>query len=283
MVKQLPLTTSSRPPSPLHYPKNPQLLQPPPPLPLQELFLTFVYFEAFHVLQFSSHSSFFFLCLLQFLSVSTTQLGKESVCRCVSVCRCKMTKSGNVASMAFFSKQAFLLLVSLIVVAYMVTTVAVATKEFEVGDREGWHVPDANDTSFYNDWAESKRFHIGDSLRFQYNNDSVLVVDKYGYYHCIIDNAIASYTGDNTTVITLFEPGLIYFISGDAEHCKNGQRLIVDVMSPRDHSLFAGPPESDLAMSPKPSPNSGAVVTMTVILALVAFITAFAILLWCAP
>ncbi|GMH03708.1 hypothetical protein Nepgr_005547 [Nepenthes gracilis] len=147
----------------------------------------------------------------------------------------------------------------LLAVVAMETAVVEALKEFNVGEREGWRVPTADNSNMYNDWAQTKRFHVGDSLRFQYQNDSVLVVDKYGYYHCNIENPISSYS-DGNTMITLDQAGPIYFISGDRDHCKNGQRLIVDVMSPHQQQ-GAAPPDSDLSTSPGPtSSGSGAVV-----------------------
>ena len=35
---------------------------------------------------------------------------------------------------------------------------------FMVGDDFGWRQPLPNDTAFYIQWAESNRFHVGDSL-----------------------------------------------------------------------------------------------------------------------
>lgn len=42
---------------------------------------------------------------------------------------------------------------------------AVASKEFKVGDSEGWRNPGANDTAFYGSWAARNRLVVGDSLR----------------------------------------------------------------------------------------------------------------------
>lgn len=38
-------------------------------------------------------------------------------------------------------------------------------KSFDVGGAISWRVPQSNFTTFYDQWAESKRFHLGDSLR----------------------------------------------------------------------------------------------------------------------
>ncbi|KAH7859487.1 hypothetical protein Vadar_001760 [Vaccinium darrowii] len=63
-----------------------------------------------------------------------------------------------------------------------------------------------------------------------YRNDSVLVVDKFGHYHCNTSNPTYTFNHGNTTV-NLDKPGPIYFISGDPNHCKNGQRLVIEVSS----------------------------------------------------
>lgn len=40
-----------------------------------------------------------------------------------------------------------------------------AAKEFKVGGKLGWQLPDSNNTTLlYNQWASRRRFHVGDSL-----------------------------------------------------------------------------------------------------------------------
>ncbi|XAR67689.1 hypothetical protein NMG60_11002559, partial [Bertholletia excelsa] len=126
-----------------------------------------------------------------------------------------------------------------------------ASKQFIVGDAEGWREPNATESTMYIQWAATNRFHVGDSLRFRYKNDSVLVVDKYGYYHCNATNATTAFK-DGNTVIELENPGPIYFISGNTDHCKNGQRLLISVMSLHSHHSpptprIANPPDSSSA------------------------------------
>ena len=104
---------------------------------------------------------------------------------------------------------------------------------------------------------------------FEYKNDSVLVVDKWGYYHCNTSNRI-SVSNDGNTVINLDTPGPIYFISGDPDHCKNGQRLVVEVMTLHPISQsppsIASPPQPYWAVSPAPSPQSSSGVSVSVTL-----------------
>ncbi|KAL7207946.1 hypothetical protein ACSBR1_029825 [Camellia fascicularis] len=55
--------------------------------------------------------------------------------------------------------------------------------------------------------------------------------DKWGYFHCNMSNPISTFNNGNNTVVSLDKPGPMYFISGDPDHCKNGQRLVIQVMT----------------------------------------------------
>ncbi|KAK6264121.1 hypothetical protein SCA6_019555 [Theobroma cacao] len=134
-----------------------------------------------------------------------------------------------------------------------------ASKGFKVGDHIGWQQPSANNTAVYSQWARSKRFHVGDSLSFEYQNDSVLVVEKWDYFHCNTNKPISSFN-DGKTVINLDRPGLFYFLSGAVDHCKKGQKLLIRVMGL--HQRAESPP-SGVDIAPGPHPSSGLVVTVT--------------------
>ncbi|XP_057773115.1 early nodulin-like protein 17 [Salvia miltiorrhiza] len=136
----------------------------------------------------------------------------------------------NIANskMASFMGFRFTTLFLLIITAS--APVAITADEFKVGGDEGWRQPASNETDMYRKWAETLRFHVEDSLRFVYKNDSVMVVEKFGYYHCNSTNP-ASVFKDGNTVINLERPGPAYFASGDPDHCKNGQRLMVEVVT----------------------------------------------------
>lgn len=103
---------------------------------------------------------------------------------------------------------------------------------------------------------------------FEYQNDSVVMVEKWDYYHCNSSDPILAFN-NGKGVIKLDRPGPFYFISGFPEHCKNGQRLLVEVMSshldapPRS----ADPPESYADGAPSPSASAaGAVAPVTILL-----------------
>nr|GEX52638.1 putative cupredoxin [Tanacetum cinerariifolium] len=102
-----------------------------------------------------------------------------------------------------------------------------------VGGAVGWRLPAANETELYNVWASRRRFHIGDSLRFRYT-DSVVMVEKWGFFHCDASQPIVYYnTGD--TVVNLDKVGVFYFISGSEERCNKGQKMILNVTASRYH------------------------------------------------
>lgn len=110
------------------------------------------------------------------------------------------------------------------------------------------------------------------------------MVDKFGYYHCNTSNPISTFNHGNTTVVNLDKPGPIYFISGDPNHCKDGQRLVIEVMSLHQvaHSppSIANPPDS--AMSPSSLSGSGVSDSVTLVSVSVAVI-ATSVTLFSAP
>ncbi|XWS11364.1 hypothetical protein CRYUN_Cryun38cG0077800 [Craigia yunnanensis] len=122
--------------------------------------------------------------------------------------------------------------------------VAAASFQFKVGGERGWTKPTGNESETYNEWATRNRFHVGDSLYFKYNNDSVLVVNHTSYTKCSVSNPIFKFK-DGDTVFQFDRYGFFYFISGERGHCKAGQKLIVRVMV---HPAISSP-------QPAPSPK----------------------------
>ncbi|XP_010254008.1 PREDICTED: mavicyanin [Nelumbo nucifera] len=164
--------------------------------------------------------------------------------------------------------------------------VIVTATEFKVGETLGWRLP-INDTQVYSQWAANNRFRVGDSLYFEYEEDSVLVVNKWGYYHCNTSKPIVAYN-NGKTVIKLDRTGPFYFISGAPDHCKDGQRVVVNVLalrpSPPSPPSAALPPQSHAADSPSPSPlassSSGFSVALTSIPIVVALTASISSLAW---
>ncbi|XP_058777180.1 early nodulin-like protein 7 [Vicia villosa] len=147
-----------------------------------------------------------------------------------------------------------------------VTTSVQSARQFHVGDHFGWRQPDQNNADFYTKWARINRFQIGDSLViiiiihvflvivyvvFEYENDSVLSVEKEDYINCDTSKPITTFTNGKST-LNLDRSGPFYFISGTDDHCNNGQKLLVEVMAP--HPIPASPPTpTTIAVPPEGS------------------------------
>ncbi|XP_074303446.1 early nodulin-like protein 6 [Silene latifolia] len=130
-----------------------------------------------------------------------------------------------------------------------ISIIHVSCFEYVVGgDRgKGWLKPDGSETETYNEWAEQHRFHIGDTIRFKYSKDSVLVVDSEDYGNCNGTRPVAKFE-DGNTVFEFDRSGFFFFISGKPGHCEAGQKMIIRVMV---QSGVQHPP----ARSPSPSPS----------------------------
>ncbi|GMH14416.1 hypothetical protein Nepgr_016257 [Nepenthes gracilis] len=131
-----------------------------------------------------------------------------------------------------------------------------AASQFTVGGKSGWTVPPDNRT-VYNQWAETMRFKIGDSLLFVYpaSSDSVLRETKEDYDNCSTSSYIAKYT-DGHTVFTFNQSGPYYFISGNRDSCLKNEKLVVVVLAERTKS--APPSPAPAAHHPPSSPPSPA-------------------------
>ncbi|KAG4967757.1 hypothetical protein JHK87_033408 [Glycine soja] len=99
---------------------------------------------------------------------------------------------------------------------------------------------------------------------FKYNkgSDSVVVVKKEDFDSCNINNPIQKMDGGDST-FQLSNSSLFYFISGNLDNCKNGQKLIVLVMAARQPIPRTAPPPQKIPASsltssaPTPTDNSG--------------------------
>ncbi|KAK6921099.1 Phytocyanin domain, partial [Dillenia turbinata] len=105
----------------------------------------------------------------------------------------------------------------------------VLSMEFQVGEDNGWAVPSSKDHHYYNEWAAENRFKVNDTIRFKYKKDSVLVVSEDEYSQCHSTHPIF-FSNNGDTVYTLDRPGLFYFISGVAEHCRRGLKMIIKAL-----------------------------------------------------
>ncbi|KAG1327425.1 early nodulin-like protein 1 [Cocos nucifera] len=128
----------------------------------------------------------------------------------------------------------------------------VSTREFRVGGPRGWTLPTGNESETFNHWATRNRFHVGDSLYFKYENDSVLVVDHGDYNDCNTSKPLFKFNDGNTT-FRFDRYGFFYFISGEPGSCEAGERMIIRVMV-HPEVISPGP---GLAPSPQPGGDHG--------------------------
>ncbi|KAK4723341.1 hypothetical protein R3W88_026120 [Solanum pinnatisectum] len=143
---------------------------------------------------------------------------------------------------------------SLVVTFMFVSNIFVSSFQFRVGGEIGWIKPIGNESETYNEWAARNRFHIGDTLYFKYKGDSVLEVTPASYLNCNTTSPISKFE-NGETVYKISQPGFFYFISGQKNNCKFGQRIIIRVMHPSEISSPASAPE----ISPSPAVGGGGV------------------------
>ncbi|XP_004493190.1 blue copper protein 1b-like [Cicer arietinum] len=133
-------------------------------------------------------------------------------------------------------------LILVVLIASIFSTTMVSAKDFVVGDESGWT------TWFdYQSWASNKVFRVGDTLTFKYvaGKDNVVRVNGSDFQSCSIPRtSIVLSSGHDTIVLTT--TGRRWYISGVANHCKIGQKLVITVL-PQQNSWFP---------SPSPSPSS---------------------------
>lgn len=96
------------------------------------------------------------------------------------------------------------------------------------------------------------------STVFKYNKGShtVLVVTKDDYFSCNTKNPITSLT-DGESVFKFDRSGPFFFVSGNVDNCRKGQKLIVVVLAVRDKP-HRPPPGSS---SPPPPEAGGSAIT----------------------
>ncbi|CAL5193123.1 unnamed protein product [Lathyrus oleraceus] len=125
-------------------------------------------------------------------------------------------------------------------IATIFSTIAVA-KDFVVGDESGWTLG-----VDYQAWAANKVFRLGDTLTFKYDadKDNVVRVNGSDFQSCTFPwSAPVLRSGHDTVVLTTY--GRRWYISGFANHCKSGQKLVITVV-----------PSQQLPWSPVPSPSA---------------------------
>ncbi|GLJ58732.1 hypothetical protein SUGI_1497100 [Cryptomeria japonica] len=121
------------------------------------------------------------------------------------------------------------------------------TKVYTVGDEAGWTLG-----YDYHKWAAGKKFHVGDTLVFNYFHNEMSVhnvvrVNATAYAKCVSDPNMGLYESGSDKVI-LNAPGHMWFICGTPGHCERGMKLKINVRKPH--------PNKRNTPSPAPAPTT---------------------------
>ncbi|XP_022962176.1 early nodulin-like protein 1 [Cucurbita moschata] len=148
---------------------------------------------------------------------------------------------------------------ALFLLTFLLFSFSEATEILVGGKPNAWKLPSSQSQSL-NQWAETSRFRVGDTLAWSYEEgkDSVLKVGKEDYEACNTQNPEQRFEDGNTKV-ELHKPGPFYFISGAKGHCEQGQKLVVVVVTPRRRFVSFSPAPSPTEIEgPAVAPSSGA-------------------------
>ncbi|XP_050377741.1 blue copper protein-like [Argentina anserina] len=124
-----------------------------------------------------------------------------------------------------------------------------------VGEQLGWFVPGQY---AYSAWANGKTFIVGDTLVFNFINETqdVAVVTKAAFDNCTTNSTIAVYT-DSPVYIVLNTTGEHYFTSTYDRHCELGQKLAINVIA-KSTKTATSPSSPTTPSSQAPSAHSPA-------------------------
>ncbi|PKA55679.1 Stellacyanin [Apostasia shenzhenica] len=131
------------------------------------------------------------------------------------------------------------LVLALLAAAAVLPAIAVA-KEFVVGDEAGWKLG-VN----YTEWADGKKFRVGDALVFSYDpkHHNVMKVSGNDFKDCNTSaNTSPPLDSGNDTII-LSTAGRKWYICGVGKHCVSGMKVFIDVVGDTE--------------APAPSPGQG--------------------------
>lgn len=135
---------------------------------------------------------------------------------------------------------------------------------YTVGDSAGWGLPPTNNDDLYDNWADNKRFAVGDTLVFNFATGAhdVAEVTKANYEGCVTTNPLVNWTNGPASV-TLNRTGEHYYICTFPRHCSLGQKLEVEVESGTGAAPTPGSsPNTPTGVPTPPSSASSLVATL---------------------
>ncbi|KAL3693354.1 hypothetical protein R1sor_007005 [Riccia sorocarpa] len=118
-----------------------------------------------------------------------------------------------------------------------------------------WSIPSS--TTFYDDWASSKTFLVGDVIEFDYNfgaHDVLLLLPKDAAT-CDTSAPLQTWSAGSPKV-SLDKAGTISFVCGLPNHCSLGMKLTVKVLA-TSTTATSPPPSPPTPVLPPPTPKRG--------------------------
>ncbi|KAL1299132.1 hypothetical protein HN51_043545 [Arachis hypogaea] len=198
--------------------------------------------------------------------------------------------------MAIHSSIKGLVVLLVVVIVVSSSSFEASATTFNVGGKSGWVVNPQED---YNHWSQRNTFRVNDYLYFKFERgkDSVLIVSKEDYDSCNTEKPLHRFRGGRSgSTIPLNRSGPFYFVSGNQQNCKQGQKFVVQVSAavlpptqppsstpskpPQASPWIASPVHSPgLAPAPAPAPagNAASSRSFGVALGIISFVVALLI------
>ncbi|GLJ42149.1 hypothetical protein SUGI_0872850 [Cryptomeria japonica] len=137
----------------------------------------------------------------------------------------------------------------------MVSDIVIAAPYFNVitvGDETGW----TRDFD-YQAWAKGKKFHVGDTLVFNYPKGfhNVMMVNGSAFKNCVKESNSGTLESGQDKIV-LKAAGNMWFLCGVGEHCESGQKLKIEVLESKFPFPIPLPPPPSESSWPFPIPFS---------------------------
>ncbi|RZC62033.1 hypothetical protein C5167_023787 [Papaver somniferum] len=141
--------------------------------------------------------------------------------------------------------------------------------DIDVLDKEGWTVPTTGNDQVYRTWAAGRKFEVGDTLVFNFptNAHDVAKVSMEDYDSCTASNQ-NNILKQGPARIPLNSTGPHYFICTISTHCKEGQRLAINVTDDSETETPSNSPTTTTTLPIAPTPRNSASHTATASFAL---------------
>ncbi|KAI3875299.1 hypothetical protein MKX03_000726 [Papaver bracteatum] len=126
---------------------------------------------------------------------------------------------------------------TIFLITFSILYSTVAAKYLVVGGDSFWSL-----NADLENWSRSNTFYVGDTLIFHYESaaHNVLEVNATNHLTCNHKDPISKNEG-GLTIITLEHFGTRYFICGKYNHCNEGLRVEINILTLQGEKSYAPP------------------------------------------